>query len=124
LAPEELAPRRADSARSRAETFSAKDGPDRRGRHPDAELQQLASDPQVAPSGVLPGQPSDELHRLRIEFRPARSAAAVRPLATDELPVPPEERPRVTKKAFQRSLGKMRVTAASSIRSRLRNGGR
>jgi hypothetical protein len=94
LGPEELAPGGAASARRRAEAFSAKDRPDSSGRYPDAELQQFAPDPLAAPPGILPPQPSDELHRLWIEQRPAGYPAPIRPLATDELPVPLEQCPR------------------------------
>jgi hypothetical protein len=90
LGREELSPRGAAPARGGAETFSAKDRPNRRGGDTDAELQQLAPDPHVAPSWVLFGHSRDELHRLRIERRSARPSAPIRPLATDELPVPSE----------------------------------
>ncbi len=94
LGLEELAPRGAAPAGGGAETVPTKDRADGGGGNPDVELQQLSSDPEVAPPGVLPGQSNDEFHRLRIERRPARPAVAIRPLPPNERPVPPEQGPR------------------------------
>ncbi len=48
-------------------------------------------DPEVALPRVLLRHSDDELHRLLIEPWPARSTMPVRPLASDEVPVPPEQ---------------------------------
>jgi hypothetical protein len=55
----------------------AKHGGDRRRRDVDAKLQELASDPEVAPPGVLTTEPEDHVLDRRIEGRatePARAA--------------------------------------------------
>jgi hypothetical protein len=102
LGPEELAPRGTDPAWSRTETLSAQDRPDGGGGYSDAELHQLATDPEVAPPGVLSGHSHDELDGFPIERRPARSAAAIRPLAPNELSVPPEQGSRAGPDAARR----------------------
>lgn len=55
LGPEELTPTRARSRRRRLDAVALQDGPDARGRQPDAHGDQLAMDPPVAPGGVLCG---------------------------------------------------------------------
>jgi len=68
------------------------DPPDGGGSHTDPELAELALDPWVALSGVLPGHPNDEFADLGIDGRPAGSPPGVGPLPADQLPVPPEQR--------------------------------
>ncbi len=84
-------------------------GPDRRGAgprpferrsvrilvasDPDAELGELAPDPDAPPPGVFPSHPQDELSNLvgdrwPAPFRPAQ----VGPLPSHELPVPANKR--------------------------------
>ena len=58
----------------------------------DAELLQLADDAQVAPAGVLPGQPDDQLDRLLRQGRASRSSVRVGPVPPDERPVPAQDR--------------------------------
>ncbi len=64
---------------------------DRRGGDRDAEVEQLALDPELAPPGVLPAHPKDQLaHRLIDRRTPW--PATVRALPVQELPAPPVER--------------------------------
>ena len=80
--------RRGGGTRSRG----PEQAPDRGRRHADPELAELATDPDAAPAGVLPGQPEDELTDLGIDRRPSRpTGPAVRPLPPHELAMPPEE---------------------------------
>src|SRR5665811_761786 len=73
-------------------------GPDRRRSHPDAELAQLALDPDTAPAGVLPGQPADERTDRGIERWPAwATGPAVGPLPAHELAMPSERVAGVTR---------------------------
>lgn len=59
-----------------------------------AELEQLALDATVAPAGILPGQPEDELVELTPGNRPpaARSSAIGGPLAADKFAMPAQQR--------------------------------
>src|SRR6266540_2512170 len=64
---------------------------DGRCRDIDPELQELAPDPEVAPSGILPSQTKDQLLDRGIDGRATRPAGPASP--TDrELSVPPDER--------------------------------
>jgi hypothetical protein len=70
-------------------------GPYRRRACPEAELPQLALDPDAAPARVLPGEAEDEGAELRIDRRPARATGpAIGPLPAYELAVPSEQRRR------------------------------
>ena len=92
LGPEELGPGRAAAPWGRTESRRPEQGPDRRRAHPDAELPQLAFDPDAAPAGVLPGEAEDERTELGIDRRPSWATdPAVRPLPLHELAVPTEE---------------------------------
>ena len=74
---------------------SSEQGADRRRADADAELAQLALDPDAAPARVLPGQTEDERTELGIDRRPARATGpAVGPLPLHELAVPAEQRRR------------------------------
>jgi hypothetical protein len=64
----------------------------RRGGDPDAELDELAFDPQVAPPGVLPAHAEDQLAQLGIDGRTARTAAPLRSGPALELPAPALQR--------------------------------
>jgi len=58
----------------------------------EAELEQLALDPSVAPAWVLPGQPEDEFSEFRIALSATRWPAAVGgPLSANELAVPAKQ---------------------------------
>jgi len=91
LSPEKLAPRGTPPAWGRAQAVPTEHRSDGRGAHSDAELQQLAPDPEVAPPWVLPGQSDDELYGVPTEWWSARPPTAVGPLAPNQLPVPSEQ---------------------------------
>jgi hypothetical protein len=74
LRPEELRPGRSNPARSRAEAALAKHRGDGRGRDVDPELQEFASDSEVAPPGVL--RPS---RRIRCLIEGSRGGRPGRP---------------------------------------------
>jgi hypothetical protein len=80
LQPQELRPGRPDPAGRGAQAALAKHRGDRGRRDIDAKLQELASDPEVAPPGVLTTEPEDQVLHRRIEGRatgPARAAYAL-----------------------------------------------
>ena len=54
------------------------------------------------PTSGSPPPSEFELHRLRIESWPATPPTAIRPFATDQLPVPPKERARAYHERFHR----------------------
>jgi len=56
------------------------------------ELQQLAGDPRVAPTWVLPREAQYEFSHPIVGRRTPRSTSRLRPRATHKLPVPAEER--------------------------------
>ena len=58
----------------------------------DAELAELADDPGVPPARVLARQPHDQLPYLQRDRRPARPAVRIRPAASDQAPVPAQQR--------------------------------
>jgi hypothetical protein len=82
LSAQELPPRRARSARRRADAGSSQDLIDGRGRDRDAELGQLAVDPAVAPQRILFRHADDEAGDAADCLRPARPA----PFASVVLP--------------------------------------
>jgi hypothetical protein len=87
LQPQELRPGRPDPAGRGTQAAVAKHRGDRRRRDIDAKLQELASDPEVAPPGVLTTEPEDQVFDRRIEGRttgPARAAHA----PPQQIPVP------------------------------------
>jgi hypothetical protein len=67
------------------------DPPDGRGSHLNGELADLALDPWVPPSRILPSQPHDEGSDLRIDGWSAGPAVRVGPLPLDQLAVPAEQ---------------------------------
>jgi hypothetical protein len=71
LGPQELRPRRSDPPRRRPQTSTTQHVRDGSGRDRDAELEQLALDPQVAPSGVLPA-----IRRIRSRTSGSRGGAS------------------------------------------------
>ena len=91
LGPQELRPCRSDPPRRRPKTSPAQHVRDRRGGDPDAELEQLALDPEVAPPCVFPGHPKDQLAHRRIDRR-TPWPATVRPFPTHERAAPAGER--------------------------------
>src|SRR5207253_1573572 len=56
------------------------------------QLQQLASDPRVAPARVLTREAQYELADVIIDGRTAGASTRLRPLATHELPMPAQKR--------------------------------
>jgi hypothetical protein len=61
-----------------------------------APLEELATDPPIAPAGVLLRQPQDQVAAGGRERAPPRPAASAEhgPLATDQLAVPAQKRRR------------------------------
>ena len=98
LQPQELSPGRPDPAWRRAEAALAKHRGDRRGGDIDPELQEFASDPEVAPPRVLPPEAKDQTLDRGIERRTTRSPG---PATTppQEVSVPPGERVRADEEA-------------------------
>jgi hypothetical protein len=95
LGPKELGPRRAGPSWGGTRSGSPEHGSDRRRADSDAELAELALDPDAAPARVLPGKSQDERTEFGIDRRPARATGlAVRPFPAYELAVPSEERRR------------------------------
>jgi hypothetical protein len=93
LSPQELAPGGAATARSRAETSPPQQRADLRGRHPDAELGELASDPEASPPGVFRSHPHDERSFLIGDrWPPSDRDPFVGPLPPHQLAVPAKER--------------------------------
>ena len=75
LSPEELGPGRAGPSWGGTEPGGPEQGADRRCAHSQAELAELAVDPDTAPAGVLPGHPEDERTDFRVDGRPSRAPA-------------------------------------------------
>ena len=73
LSSEKLAPTKSRTFRRGGYPISAEQVPDRAGGDPITELQELASNPHVAPPRVLPGQPQDQLTARLRQARPART---------------------------------------------------
>src|SRR6266536_4300018 len=67
LRPQELRPAGTEPARGRAEAGATKQRRDRRRRHLDAELLQLAADPHVTPARILTPQAHHQRSRLPAE---------------------------------------------------------
>jgi hypothetical protein len=96
LEPQELRPRGADPTRRRRESAFSEHRGDGRGRHID-ELQELPSDPEVAPPGVLPTEPKDQVLDRGIERRatgPPRAEPSLQ-----EVSVPSRQRVRADQEA-------------------------
>jgi len=92
LLAEEHPPRRGRSARGWLEPVTAEQPADRAGRDADAKPQQLAVDALIAPAGILPGQPEDQLLNLLAYRRSSWSTTRVGPRAGHEVPVPAQQR--------------------------------
>jgi len=92
LRAQELRPGRAGSPRGRPQPMPAKERADRGRIDPDAELAQLALDPDAAPARVLARRPQHQLAALTVQRRPARRSAPIRPLLPHELPLPAQKR--------------------------------
>jgi hypothetical protein len=109
---DKLAPRGVAAARSGREVVAAEQASDREVGAAPAKLEQFALDPAIAPARVLASQAEDQLIQLASECGPsARAGAEGRPLASDELAVPAEERLRLGE---QRWPGAAREESAES----------
>ena len=62
------------------------------GRDAQAELEELAGDPRVAPAWVLARDAQNELSHPTIDGRTARGPPRLRPPTTHELPMPAQKR--------------------------------
>jgi len=67
--------------------------PDRSRRDDVAKLEQLATNPDVAPAGILLAESEDELPALLVDPRSARTTAPTErgPLAANQRPMPAQE---------------------------------
>jgi hypothetical protein len=83
----------------RVEPMAAKRGTDRGRRDPNPEVLQFALDALVAPGWVLSGQADDQLLGLLVQRWPARQAVRVGPGASDQPPVPAQQRLRLHEEA-------------------------
>jgi hypothetical protein len=92
LLAQELLPARPRAPRRGPRVRVKQDAPDRARRDTQIELQQLASDPGVAPTRVLACEAQNELSHPTIDGRAARGSPRLRPLATDEFPMPAQKR--------------------------------
>src|SRR5205823_7648426 len=70
------------------------DCPDRARCDSDAESEQLALDPPIAPTRVLTREPHDELTHLARRWRAALTTRRMRPAPRDQLSVPAQKRRR------------------------------
>ena len=71
----------------------AQDPPDRAGRDPDAELEQLALDANASPAPVLLTQTNNELHQFSTHRRATRASlpSPTSPLVFGSLAMPPQQ---------------------------------
>jgi len=92
LGRKELGPDGTRAPVSRWETVPAQHRRDARLRHGDAELCELADDPELSPSGVLPRELADQLDGLVGKGRTTRPPVRVGPAPADERTVPTEDR--------------------------------
>src|SRR5215218_10682064 len=76
----------------RVKTVGAQNPPDRAGRHPTPEPQELAVDPLVAPPRILASKPHDQLLRLVGYRRPSVGGGGVGPATGHHAPVPAQQR--------------------------------
>jgi hypothetical protein len=113
-------PGRSDPAGRGAQAALAKHRGDRRGRDVDSKLQELASDPEVAPPGVLTTQPEDQVLDRRIEGRrPGRREPRTRLLSRSRCHLTRVSG--ATRKLFHRPRDRTRADAARKARSAVAN---
>jgi hypothetical protein len=117
LQSQELGPRRPDPAWRGAESAFSKHRGDGRGGDIDPELQELPSDPEVAPPGVLPSQPNDQLLDRWIERRTTGGPRATPGSSLQEVPVPSRQRVRADQEALPPLPDSTRAAAARNARS-------
>jgi hypothetical protein len=92
LLAQELLPARACAPRRGPKPVGEQDPPDRARRHTQAELQQLAGDPRVTPTWVLPCEAQHQLADAVIDGRTTSAFTRLRPFATHKLAVPAQQR--------------------------------
>jgi len=119
LRAQELRPTRpAVPPRRRADAVAAQDPAHRRRRHRDAQLADLADDPDETPSRVLPRQPDHELHHDRIQAtRAAFTGVRVCPAAGFRSRCQRNSVVGVTRNADQRCRGSSLASHTSTSRS-------
>src|SRR6266540_786608 len=100
LQSQELRPGGPDPPWRRAKPAFSKHRGDGRGRDVDPELQELPSDPEVAPPGVLPSQPKDQVLDRGIERRTTGRPRATPACSPQEVPVPSRQRLRADQEAI------------------------
>ena len=83
-----------DAPRSRPQSGAGEQPTDRRWRHPEAELGQLAADPPMAPARILACQPQHEGPHLGRHGRASALAGRLSPLPAHERAMPAQQRPR------------------------------
>src|SRR5436190_8921463 len=116
LLAQELLTARPRAPRRRPRVRVKQDASDRARRHTQIELQQLASDPRVAPTRVLACEAQNELSHPAIDGRAACGPPRLRPLATDEFPMPAQCRSSTT--SWCRNTGNSTSLANSLLRRR------
>jgi hypothetical protein len=89
---QEGAPRQLVTLRCRRQPCLGEDVADRGRRDGDAELAQLADDPQVPPARILAREPQDQLPHLTADRRASRASVRVGPAASDKPAMPAQER--------------------------------
>src|ERR1035437_485527 len=108
VSAEEIAPTHFAPSRSRWNPAVMKDAANRGRRHVDAELAQLALDPQIAPGWIVRGQAGDKIPRLGRDRGPAEATTPSerRPLSAHQLPVPADHGVRADQQRPPRRPGK------------------
>lgn len=94
MLPEEVAPEDAGAPRSGADAVSAENIANGEVRAVMTKLEQLALNAAIIPARVLASQTQHQFLELSSQSRSTEAAAAgsvPRPLATNQLPVPPEQ---------------------------------
>lgn len=106
MRPQEAAPGLGIAPRRRRQAGPGEDVADRARRDANAELAQLAGDPQVAPARVLASEPDDQLAYVPADRRPAWVTARIGPAASDKPAMPRPERLRPHRERSPRVAGK------------------
>src|SRR5215218_2255152 len=89
LPAQELSPAGVESPRRRLDPLAPEDFPDRAGRDPDAEPDQLALDAAVSPAWILARQAHNQLTHRGSRLGTTGAPMRIRPAARHQLPVPP-----------------------------------
>ncbi len=100
LRSQELGPRWPDLPWRRAESAFAKHRGDGGVRNADPELQEFPTDPEVAPPGILPAQPKDQVPDRGIQRRATGRPRASPASSLEEVPVPSPQRVRADQEAL------------------------